>query len=102
DGRGYTFAGNDTIVYCANTDPNAALSTNNDLFSVSVSGGQPKLLTGANKALDANPVASPDGKYIAYLAFARPGFESDRGVLMVLDRASGKVTKRSDAFDRSV
>jgi dipeptidyl aminopeptidase/acylaminoacyl peptidase len=102
DGRGYTFASNDTIVYCANTDPNAALSTNNDLFQVPVTGGPPKLLTGGNKALDANPIASPDGKWVAYVAFARPGFESDRGTLLILDRATGKVAKRSERFDRSI
>jgi dipeptidyl aminopeptidase/acylaminoacyl peptidase len=102
DARGFTFAGNDTIVYCSNVDPNAALSTNNDLFAVSINGGTPRALTSANKALDGNPVASPDGRAIAYVAHKRPGFESDRAVLTVLDRASNKIEARSEPFDHSV
>jgi dipeptidyl aminopeptidase/acylaminoacyl peptidase len=102
EGRGYAFASNDTIVYCANLDSNAALSTNNDLFSVSVRGGPPKPLTAQNKALDSNPIPSPDKRSIAYVAFSRPGFESDRAALTVLDRASGKTVARTESFDRRV
>jgi len=33
---------------------------------------------------------------------ARPGYESDKWRLMLLDRASGRQTSLTDAFDRSV
>jgi dipeptidyl aminopeptidase/acylaminoacyl peptidase len=101
-GRGYTFADNETIVYTANVDAHPELSTNNDLYSVPVKGGASKLLTTDNKALDADPVASVDGSYIAYVAHARPGFESDRTVLRIIDRRSGARLTRSESFDRAV
>lgn len=101
-GRGYAFAGSDALVYCANLEPNRALSTNNDLFEVKVRGGDAKPLTAANKALDANPVVSPDGRWLAYVSFLRPGFEADRGVLTLLERATGKAVRRTESFDRSV
>ena len=37
-----------------------------------------KNITADNKAADETPLYSPDGKYIAYRAQARPGYESDR------------------------
>jgi dipeptidyl aminopeptidase/acylaminoacyl peptidase len=101
-GRGYDFLDKDTLVYTANLDPNPERSTNNDLFTVSIGGGASKLVTGDNKALDANPTVSPDGRYLAYVAHARPGFESDRAVLHVIDRQSGKVAARTSTFDRGV
>lgn len=101
-GRGYAFAGNDTIIYCANVDKDRALSTNSDLFSVAVSGDAAARLLTSNKALDANPVPSPDGRYVAYVSFDRPGFEADRGVLTILDRTTGKIVRRSESFDRAV
>src|SRR5207245_9891143 len=50
---------------------------------------------------DGAPAYSPDGKTIVYHSQARPGYESDRWRLMVLDRASGRSTSLTDAFDRS-
>src|SRR5205807_3405151 len=44
---------------------------------------------------------SPDGRTIAYHSQARPGYESDKWRLMILDRASGRSTSLTDAFDRS-
>jgi len=56
-----------------------AWSTNFDLFLVPADGSAPpQNLTAKNKAWDTGPVFSPDGKTLAYLAMARPGYESDR------------------------
>ncbi len=52
-------------------------STNFDLFHVSIEGGPLTKLT-TNTAWDTQPVFSPDGKTLAYLAMERPGFEADR------------------------
>jgi len=38
----------------------------------------PKCLTEKNEAWDTNPLFSPDGKILAYLAMSRAGYESDR------------------------
>ena len=61
----------------------------------------PKNLTAANKAWDAGPVFSANGKTLYYRAMKRPGFEADRFALMAMDLASGKtreVASRWDAF----
>ena len=43
---------------------------------VSVNGGAAKNITADNPASDSTPLYSPDGKYIAYRAQQRPGYES--------------------------
>ncbi len=66
------------ICYTSNHDPVPAASTNNDLWIVSVNGGPAKNITADNPASDSTPLYSPDGKYIAYRAQVRPGYETDR------------------------
>jgi len=76
-------------------------STNFDLFSVPVSGGEAKNLTANNPAWDAAPVISPDGTKLAYKAMARPGYEADRFELKVMDLATGSVSDVASTWDRS-
>ncbi len=104
------------ICYASNHDPEPAISTNNDLFTVPVNfprdnspsqvRAATKDITSENKAADNTPLYSPDGKYIAYRAQARPGYESDRFRLMLYDRKTGEkknITKYTGNFgDRSV
>ncbi|HVX41589.1 MAG TPA: S9 family peptidase [Gemmatimonadaceae bacterium] len=78
-----------------------AWSTNIDLFTVDAAGGSPRNITAANKAADQNPVYSPDGRFIAYAAQHRPGFESDRWTLMVYDRANRTTRELLPAWDRN-
>ena len=79
-----------------------AWSTNYDLFSVLVDGSRPpQSLTASNKAWDAAPVFSPDGKWLVYKAMKRPGFEADRFVVMLRDVATGKTREVTPAWDRS-
>ena len=77
-------------------------STNFDVFSVSMAGGTPTNLTSANKAWDAAPRVSPDGKTLAYKAMKRYGFEADRFEIQLRDMATGKVTPLAASWDRSV
>jgi dipeptidyl aminopeptidase/acylaminoacyl peptidase len=93
DGKGLCFV--------RNTDPMVAVSTNNDLFTVPITGGEAKRIT-ENKANDNQPVYSPSGKYIAFRAMVRPGFEADRYRLMLYERATGKLINLTEGFDRSV
>src|ERR1700722_19523673 len=81
------------ICYTSNHDKNEAASTNNDLWIVPVSGGPAKNITADNPASDSTPLYSPDGKYIAYRAQQRPGYESDRFRLMLYDRKTGEKKK---------
>ena len=80
------------ICYTSNHDKVEATSTNNDLWIVSVNGGAAKNITADNPASDSTPLYSPDGKYIAYRAQQRPGYESDRFRLMLYDRKTGRET----------
>jgi dipeptidyl aminopeptidase/acylaminoacyl peptidase len=89
------------ICYASNHDEVEATSTNNDLFIVSVNGGAAKKITD-NPASDSSPLYSPDGKYIAYRAQVRPGYESDRFRLMLYNRRSGHVRNLTETFDRWV
>ncbi len=74
--------------------------TNYDLWSVPVDGSaKPANLTEENKAWDAQPTFSPDGKVQAWLAMKRPGFEADRFGVMV--RENGKVREVAPTWDHS-
>jgi dipeptidyl aminopeptidase/acylaminoacyl peptidase len=80
-----------------------ALSTNLDIFQVPADGSSaPVNLTADNKAMDNQPVASPDGRKLAWFAMRRPGFEADRQVLTVRDLASGKTVSLTERWDRSI
>jgi len=96
------------ICYTSNHDKVEATSTNNDLWIVPVSGGTdgrpvaPKNITADNPASDSTPLYSPDGKYIAYRAQKRPGYESDRFRLMLYDRKTGEKRNVTEKWDRWV
>jgi len=90
------------ICYTSNHDKNEAASTNNDLWIVPVSGGPAKNITADNPASDLSPLYSPDGRYIAYRAQQRPGYESDRFRLMLYDRKTGEKKNLTESFDHWV
>jgi dipeptidyl aminopeptidase/acylaminoacyl peptidase len=108
------------ICYTSNHDKNPAASTNNDLWIVPISGGgivenspsgtrvvyqqppQAKNITADNPASDSTPLYSPDGRYIAYRAQQRPGYESDRFRLMLYDRKMGERRNLTEDFDHWV
>jgi dipeptidyl aminopeptidase/acylaminoacyl peptidase len=90
------------ICYASNHDKNPAASTNNDLWIVPVSGGAAKNITADNPASDTSPLYSPDGRYIAYRAQQRPGYESDRFRLMLYERKTGEKKNLTEDFDRWV
>ena len=89
------------VALTRNADPMVAISTNNDIYVVPVTGGQLKKVT-ENPANDSQPVYSPDGKYLAYRVMKRPGFEADERQLMLYERASGRLTNLTEMFDYSV
>ena len=91
------------LCYSSNHDKVEATSTNNDLWIVPVNGGgRGKDITAENRASDSTPLYSPDGKYIAYRAQQRPGYESDRFHLMLYDRHTGEKKDLTQDFDRWV
>ena len=100
------------ICYASNHDKNPAASTNNDLWIVPVNigaGASPaqvlaktKNITADNPASDTSPLYSPDGRYIAYRAQQRPGYESDRIRLVLYDRKTGEKKNLTEDWDRWV
>ena len=97
------------ICYTSNHDKVEATSINNDLWTVPVNWpanatpadvlAKTKNITADNPASDSTPLYSPDGKYIAYRAQQRPGYESDRFRLMLYDRKTGEKKKLTEDFD---
>lgn len=89
------------VCFVANRDSMLTLSTNNDLFVVPTTGGEPVKITG-NKGQDHSPRYSPDGKYISYRSQAQAGYESDQYELKLYDRKSGEITDLTAGFDYSI
>jgi dipeptidyl aminopeptidase/acylaminoacyl peptidase len=96
------------LVFTSNRDPQPATSTNSDLWVVPIDGppealAAPRNITAANRAFDGSPRYSPDGRTIGYAMQRVLGYESDRIVLALHDRAAGTsrvVTETLDAWVR--
>ncbi len=91
------------IAYTRTPDPTReeAWDTNHDLWAVKVSDGSRHPLT-SNPAADGCPHYSPDGKWLAYRAQSRRGFEADRWQLMLLDRSTGQTKSLTADWDASI
>ncbi len=90
------------LAFARKTDPVEAISTNSDLFLLDLTTPGPtarKITT--NTAADGGPAYSPDGRYIAYRAQQRAGFEADRWQLMLFDRKTGEHRSATPTWDRS-
>jgi len=80
-----------------------AISTNLDIFAVPADGsGPPVNLTAANRGTDTGPAVSPDGRWLAYTAMARPTYEADRQVVQLRNLATGATRALTADWDRSV
>jgi dipeptidyl aminopeptidase/acylaminoacyl peptidase len=92
-----------TIVFTAREGGTAeAWSTDFDLFKVPADGSAlPVCLTEQNEAWDTQPVFSRDGRKLAYLAMARPGFETDRFRVVLREWPAGPERVLTEDWDRS-
>lgn len=90
------------IAYIRNPDKVEAISTNSDIYTVSLAGGSAKNITASNRGYDAGPIYSRDGKFIFYRSQAAAGFEADRWRLMKYDRSSGVSSEIAKGFDQQV
>jgi dipeptidyl aminopeptidase/acylaminoacyl peptidase len=88
------------LIFVSNRDKDAASSTNNDLWLISLAdpNAQPRNITSSNRAYDGSPKYSPDGKYIGYRMQKQPGYESDLFRLAIYDRSSGTSTVLTESF----
>jgi dipeptidyl aminopeptidase/acylaminoacyl peptidase len=91
------------IAFVSNRDgkDREMLSTNQDVWTVPVTGGQPKRIT-MNPAADTQPTFSPDGKLLAIRSQRRAGFESDRWYLDLYDQATGVKRTLFESPDLSI
>ncbi len=79
-----------------------AWSTDWDLWAVPTDGSKPaRCLTEDNRAWDAAPEFSPDGQTLAYVAMARPGYESDRYRVTTMAWPDGDPVSVAEGWDRS-
>ena len=96
DGKGLVFTARDA-------GREEAWSTDLDLYYAPLDGSAaPRCLTEPNLATDTTPAFSPDGKTLAYLAMARPGYEADRLRLVLKPWPEGEARVLTEAWDRSV
>ena len=94
DGKGVFFVARET----GSEEPT---STDLDIYYSDLTGSAPVELTKANPAVDTGPAPSPDGRFLAYLAMARPGYESDRTVVHLRNLATGETRALTQDYDRS-
>jgi dipeptidyl aminopeptidase/acylaminoacyl peptidase len=90
------------IAFTTKLSRDQAWTTNTDVYTVAVAGGEPANVTAGMMGGEQTPAYSPDGRYLAFLSQQRAGFESDRFRLMVRDRATGALREVPRDFDRSV
>ncbi len=93
-----------TLVFAAKVLPGSepAWSTDVDLWAVPLDGSAPpRRLTVDNRAWDNEPSFSPDGRILAYLAMARPGYEADRTRIVLMDWPGGAARVLTESWDRS-
>lgn len=92
-----------SIAFASKPSKGEAWTTNVQVYLVRTTPkAKPRCISKQNKAWDTQPVFSPDGKTIAYLAMDRPGFEADKLHVVLYDLRTGKRTDLSGSWDRSV
>jgi dipeptidyl aminopeptidase/acylaminoacyl peptidase len=98
----FTPDSNSVVFTAKNVGREEAWSTNFDLFVAPVNGSTPpRDLTAENRAWDTQPVFSPDGKTLAYLAMSRSGYESDKYDIVLQNWPNGARRILTGNWDRS-
>ncbi len=100
--RGFVFSPeSNEICFSRGASESPATSTNSDLWTVDVATAKAMRLT-SNPAADDSPDYSRDGRFIAYRAQRRTGYESDRWELMLYDRSKRSTRSITESLDRWV
>ena len=100
----YTFTpdGREVVFSARDVGREEAWSTDFDLYRSPVDGSaKPVCITESNQAWDTQPVFSPDGSTLAYLAMARQGYESDRFRIVLMRWSDLAANVLTESWDRS-
>ncbi len=100
----YTFTpdGKSVVFTARDVGREEAWSTDLDLYVTPSDGSaKPRCLTESNKATDTQPVFSPEGKTLAYLAMSRAGYEADQYRIMLKPWPEGEARRLAEKWDRS-
>ncbi len=101
-GNDYNFSPDDNeVAFTMNAAERVQNSTNNEIYTVNI---KTLKVTKVSQSLgaDAQPVYSPDGRYIAFTSMRRAGFEADRKELTLYNRKTGKLKNITPKFDHSI
>jgi dipeptidyl aminopeptidase/acylaminoacyl peptidase len=79
-----------------------AWTTNFDIFEVDLKTNNIINLTQHNKAWDASPTYSDNGRYLAYKTMSIAGYEADKFSIQIRENTSGRVKAIAGGWDRSV
>lgn len=90
------------IAFTMNPTFTSAVSTNNEIYLLSMTSLKTPKLISISAGNDCQPVYSPDGKYLAWTSMERAGFEADKRNLILFDRTSGDKKILTQNIDRSV
>jgi len=103
-GGGFAFAPDSTeLAFTENLDPEPAISTNADIFTLDLTNEAAKPVKVSNSpGGDFNPAYSPDGKSIAWRSQARADYEADKFRLVLYDRAAKTIKDLLPKLDRWV
>ncbi|HUU03710.1 MAG TPA: S9 family peptidase [Myxococcota bacterium] len=91
-----------SVAFSSKPSAGEAWHTNSEIYLARADGrGKPRCLTADNPAWDTGPAFSPDGKRLGYLAMDRPGCESDRFHIVIMDLKNRKKQPLTAKWDRS-
>lgn len=92
------------LVYSAKlqTGTEYARGTNTDIFLYDLDTKATTNLSEGMPGYDKHPAFSPDGRYLAWLSMATPGYEADKNRLFILDTQTGKKEDISASWDESI
>src|ERR1035441_4513004 len=103
-GGGFAFAQDSKeLAFTENLDPEPAISTNADIFTLDLTNPSAKpLKVSTSPGGGFNPGYSPDGKYLAWRSEARAGYEADKFRLVLYDRSAKTIKDLLPKFDNWV